>query len=167
MTLISMFSILKYGAKIFLAVMGFISFDDINVKPVGDRDQYNGTIECINYVESLPLGEQKKPGILCYADPLYFHLENRSTDHLFTTQDDYLIAESEHANIELENKKLNINKIYILKNNNIKDFEMLVINDSCNLEFEYCVQIGDQPQITKNSNLLKNTLYISLLNSSE
>ncbi len=39
MILANFISILEYGAKIFLAVMGFISFEDINEKPIYNSSQ--------------------------------------------------------------------------------------------------------------------------------
>lgn len=158
MKLLNVFSIIKYGAKIFLAVMGFISFDDINVKPVGN----NSDLISANYVESIPFAEQVQSGDIFYADPAYFFTEEKKPDILFAAHNEDFLMKN---NCELFNKlKKDItiqNKIIMLENENFDDFEFEILKDGNKNEFEYSIQvIEDLNAIQKVAVSLK-TIHIS------
>lgn len=146
MELLNVFSILKYGAKIFLAVMGFISFDDINVKPVGNIDTNIAAIQKVNYVESIQTDSEN----ISYADASYFISENDNNDKLFTSQNDY-ISEEEAICLDeqLENNTKVFENIFLLETENIEDLEILVLNENEKLNFECLIKVIDGKHITQ------------------
>ena len=145
MVLLSVFSIIKYGAKIFLAVMGFISFEDINVKPVGNLATPRPAIDQVNFVESLPVSQEKLLGSTFYTDHSYFVSPEKNTDNLFTFKSDYA-AELELKSIKpiLENSITVFEKIIFLENENIEDFEVLVLQENAHSEIKYCIRIIEE-----------------------
>lgn len=155
MEILSVFSIIKYGAKIFLAVMGFISFEDINVKPVGNLATLRSTIDHVNFVESLPVSQEKLLGSTFYTDHSYFVSPDENTDNLFTFKSDYA-AELELKSIKpiLENSVTVFEKIIFLENKNRGDIEVLVLQENANSEVKYCIRIIEDKINTNISNKL-------------
>lgn len=160
MILLNVFSILKYGAKIFLAVMGFMPFEDINVKPVGNIDTNIAIIQKVNYVESIQADSEN----ISYADASFFLSENNNNDKLFTSQNDY-ISEKESICLD-EHQENNIavfENIFLLENENIEDFKILVIKKNDEQNFEYLIKVVDGKHITQTmANSLKSIQVLHL-----
>ena len=166
MILANFITIVKYGVNIFLAVMGFISFDDINQKPNHTIDQNHSLIENVNYVEAPQDGEFTFSEKLCYASFNYSIPEKGQQEALFAKQSDYLIEEDfPEFNIHFREILADSEKFFILENESIKDFEVLVLQESENLEFEYCIRIVEENGVNIISNTLKNISFISFPHS--
>lgn len=157
MELLSTFSILKYGAKIFLAVMGFISFEDINVKPVGNNTDIN-----VNYVESIPIVKHLQTENPFYADASYFISDKKSPSVLLTNQK----AEWKGINdcefiTQFENNLEFPDKIIMLGNKNIEDFDIVIFNENDNTEFEYHIKVIEDLNTVQKVDVSLRTLQIS------
>ncbi len=154
MELLSVFSIIKYGAKIFLAVMGFISFDDINVKPVGNLVTHR-TIKKVNLVESLPVSQEQLLGGTFYTDHSYFISPEENTNNLFTFKSDFADElETKSLNPISENNVTVFEKIIVLDKENIEDLEVFVLQENANSEIKYCIRIIEENINTNISNKL-------------
>lgn len=155
MELLSFFSIIKYGAKIFLAVMGFISFEDINVKPVNNLAAHRSSMENVSYVESLPVSQEKLLASTYYTDHSYFVSPEKNTNNLFTFKSDYAAElEFKSLNPMSENNVTVFEKIIFLENDNIEDFEVLVLQENVDSEVKYCIRIFEEKVNTNISNRL-------------
>ena len=138
MELLSVFSIIKYGAKIFLAVMGFISFDDINVKPVRNNSEFQN----VNYVESIPFAEQNHSEGLLYSDSSYFFSKENNPDILFAAHNDVFKSETNcKFDNQFKNNYSTPEKIILFNNDNRKDLEFIFLNEIDKTEIEYSIKV--------------------------
>jgi hypothetical protein len=145
MMLLNAFSIIKYGAKIFLAVMGFISFEDINVKPLVNIDSDATSVQKINYVEKIDVDK----GNISYANAFYFFSENNNSDKLFTFQNEYITAsETVCSKAYPANNHKIFENIYLLGDEKKEDLEILLINDDDEFSFECVVKVIDDKAFT-------------------
>jgi len=166
MILANFITIVKYGINIFLAVMGYISFDDINQRSINNIDQNNPDIENVNYVEKLQGEELALSESLCYADQFYFNSEKDHPDVQIANQIDYLCEKKPVEFVGLmENSFEVLESYFILEPVNIKDFEILVLQESDKLEFEYLIKVIEAINITQKVANSSKTFYISHFNS--
>ena len=96
MILTNFFTITKYGVNIILAVLGFISFEDVNQQSSSKIDQNIPVIEHVNYVDELRVDEQSTSNNLYYADSFYFINENKLPQFQPASQINYSITLVNH-----------------------------------------------------------------------
>ncbi|MCD4731250.1 MAG: hypothetical protein K8R74_11645 [Bacteroidales bacterium] len=166
MILANFITIVKYGVNIFLAVMGYISFDDINQKLINNIEQNHSDIENVNYVESLQEGDYAFSEKLVDADQFYFNTEKDHPEVQITNQIDYLCEKEPVEFVGLMKNNFEVLENYlILESNSIKDFEILVLHENDKVEFEYLIKVVGTKNITQKVVNLSKTLHFSNFNS--
>ena len=166
MILANLITIAKYGINIFLAILGFISFDDINQKTINNIDQNNPTIENVNYVESLQEGDYSLSKSLYYADQFYFDTEKDYPDVQIANQiDDSFQKAPPELNVCNDNDLAVLEDCLILKSDIIKDFEILILQVNDKVEFEYLIKVVEAKSIMRKVINSSKTLQVSYFNS--
>jgi len=160
MILANFFTVLKYGANIILAVLGFISFEDLNQKSSRNFDQNISVVEHVNFVEELRMDEQTASKKMYYADNFYFTNEKNLPQSQPTNQINYAMEKEEEPVFQLETRSELSDNYFIVDQGKDKDFEILILNDST--EFEYCIKIVDEKENNNSTYIVKNALLISI-----
>lgn len=149
MILANFISILEYGAKIFLAVMGFISFDDINEKPIYPTDQDQLAYQNVNYVESLKAGELADSKMTYYADPTYFVKEYEPEYFMIANQLNFATTnELTELNCQSEILPVETENYFVIESKALNDFEILVLLDNEKSELETFIKVIDLKNIS-------------------
>lgn len=122
-----MFSILKYGAKIFLAVMGFISFDDINEKQVNFNPDPG--LNDSNYIPFVIPNSSKTANNIFYADEVYFPLYEEPINYMICREINVPTIINKHRFEGIDERNLNISsKLPICMNESLLKFEVIIID---------------------------------------
>lgn len=80
MVLADLITYLKIGSNIILAVLGFISFEDLYQPYANQRDGLIIHPKTVNSVELIPQSELNKLDNIYYANWIYFTQENPGQD---------------------------------------------------------------------------------------
>lgn len=164
MILANFISILEYGAKIFLAVMGFISFDDINEKPVYNSFQKHQFVENINFVESLKAEELGHSEKTYYAHPTYFFRECEPKNLSLANIDDFTITNEVFALNSQADKILDESENYFkIEEKEFNDFEILVFLEHEKSEIETLIKVVEGKNIS--SRAAQSVKFLTISNS--
>lgn len=81
MILVDVITFLKIGSNIILAVLGFISFEDVYQPNAESKDSLTNQSKRVNCVELIPQTESGKSKNIYYANWIYFTYDKKSVSN--------------------------------------------------------------------------------------
>lgn len=125
MILANIITIAKYGLNIFLAIMGFISFEDINERQF-KYGSGNGSNEN-NYVQFVSPNEFGNN--VYYASEIYFPKDEKSINYMICKKNDAPIKTTQNvAEIIKERKEDISSKLYASIKKSLIEFDIIIVD---------------------------------------
>jgi len=125
MILANFVTIAKYGMNIFLAIMGFISFDDINEKQI--YNEIGNGLNENNYVQFIIPNETANN--VYYADDVYFPINEKPINYMICKQDEVPIEINKNSFQPINERDEDISsKLLVCMNESLIEFDVIVID---------------------------------------